>query len=149
MNIKKLFLSRQFKITVDILMFLSLSIAFTSTKSDGIENIHWNSIHCISAIILTLLMLVHIVQNWRFTKSVFNKKVMKRNKITALMTYFFIPVFITILLFVFGVFSIMNLGLHHLTGGLFAMFVIIHIIQKFKRFISLFKKKTKFYKIQE
>ena len=142
MNIKKLFLSKQAKVIVDILMFLGFIVAFISSKSHGVENIHWKSAHCIVGIILTLLMLVHIAQNWKFTKSLFKKKVMQRNKITALTTFVFIPVLITIILLAFGVFSIANLKLHHRIGSLFAFLIFIHIIQKFKRFLVLFKKRN-------
>ncbi|MDR0604252.1 MAG: hypothetical protein LBG80_08135 [Bacteroidales bacterium] len=134
---KNLFLLRQVKIVVDVLMFLAFIFALVYFVFYEAANIFWKSSHCIFGIILVLLMLVHIAQNWKFTKALFKKKVMWRNKITALTTFVFISVFISVVLFAFGVFSIANLKLHHSIGSWFALLIFIHIIQKFKCFLSM------------
>ena len=138
MNLKRIFLSRQAKIIIDILMFL----VFMATVALMHETAgHWKSAHCFFGAVLTGLMLFHVAQNWKFTTALIKKNVMKRNKITAFTTLFFILILITILLFIVGVFNIANMSIHNLLGKLLALFIIIHVIQKFKRFISLFKKK--------
>jgi len=134
---KKLLLSKQAKIAVDILMFVAFMpvIAFMHETGE-----HWKSAHCIFGVVLTVLMLVHVAQNWRFTKALVKKNVIKRNKITALTTLFLMLILITVSLFAAGVFNIVTLHIHNLFGKLLALFIFIHVIQKFKRFISLFKK---------
>ena len=141
MNMRKLFLSKEAKIAVDILIFLALIFVFAVTKTHGIANIHWKSAHCILGVLLIFLMLVHIAQNWKFTKSLVKKKVMRKNKTIALAALVFIPVLITVALFAFGEFSMANLKLHHRIGELFTVLILIHAITKAKRFVYLFKKK--------
>ena len=68
MNMKQIFLSRQAKIVVDVLMFLALIFAFVVSKSYEAEIMLWKSAHCIFGIILILLILVHIAQNWKLTR---------------------------------------------------------------------------------
>ena len=139
LNFKQLFLSKQTKVVVDVLMFLALvpTISFMH-ETEG----HWKSAHCVFGAVLTVLMFIHMAQNWKFTKALAKKKVMKKNKITAFTTLFFILCLITIFLFAIGVFNIANLRIHNILGKLLGLFIIIHIIQKFKRFLALFKKRN-------
>ena len=140
MNMKKIFLSRQSKIVVDILMLLTflLLIAFMHQT-----DLQWKSAHCIFGLICTLLMLIHTAQHWKFTKAVITKKaVMRRNKITFLTVLNLLLLVVSVLLMI-GELNVSSVMFHHGLGKLCGLILIIHIVQKFKRLLSLFKKETK------
>ena len=136
---KQIFLSRQAKIAVDILMFLTLSLAVAFSHVHDISDHPWKSAHCMIGLIWLLFMLVHTAQNWKFVKSLTKKKVMQRNKITSLITASFILTMVSVLLLTGG-FNLLILKFHGLFGRLLTFFVLIHIIYKFKRFLGLFKR---------
>ena len=131
---KKNFTSRQGKRIIDILLLLGVAGLSGTGK-------HWSSPHCIGASMWIFLMIIHIVQNWKVIKAFTSWKVVKKNKITAL----------TILGFIFILSSVLLLGIgfndsfilyHHIIARLFFLVIVLHIIDKFKRFISLFKRYT-------
>lgn len=129
---KKFFLSKQAKIIIDILLFLGIAGLNETGRS-------WTSPHCIGALMWLLLMIIHIAQHWRLTKSFTKWRVIQKNKITALTILGFILMLSSVLLFVIG-FNGSFIIFHHIVGRLFFLIVIIHAVTKFKRFIFLFKK---------
>ena len=136
---KKIFLSKQAKIIVDILMVIAFIFSAAFLDIEKTAQFNWKSAHCIIGIIWILLIIIHIAQHWRLTKSFTKKKVISRNKITAWTILSFILIVLSVLLFVVC-FDVPFLMFHNLVGKLFALIIIIHTIDKFKRFISLFKK---------
>ena len=136
---KKILLSKQAKIIVDILMVLAFILLAAFLDIENIVQFQWKSAHCIIGVVWILLIIIHVAQHWRLTKSFTKKKVISRNKITAWTILSFILIVLSILLFVIC-FDMPLLMFHNLVGKLFALMIIIHTIDKFKRFISLFKK---------
>ena len=136
---RKIFLSKQAKIIIDILLVLAFILLAAFLDIEEIIQSNWKSAHCIIGVVWILLIIIHVAQHWRLTKSFTKKKVISRNKITAWTILSFILIALSILLFVVC-FDMPFLMFHNLVGKLFALIIIIHTIDKFKRFISLFKK---------
>lgn len=126
------FLSKQSKLVVDILLFLGIAGLGGTGKT-------WSSPHCIGASIWLLLMLIHITQHWQLTKSLTKWSVIRKNKISALTTLGFVLMLSSVFLFIFEL-KDSFIAFHHIAGRLFFLILIIHIVTKFKRFISMFRK---------
>ena len=130
---KKLFLSKQSRLIVDILLFIGIAGLWGTTGKA------WSSPHCIAASIWLLLMFIHVAQHWQLTKSLTKWRIIQKNKITALTTLGLLLMLSSVLLFIFE-FKDTFIAFHHIAGRLFFLILIIHIVTKFKRFISMFRK---------
>lgn len=137
---KSIFISRKAKAIVDVAIVLALITAWLCSNPHLAAIARWRSSHCIIGIVLLLLITVHIIQHWQFIKALTKKKVFLKNKITALTTISFILIAVSILLFVIG-FNSPALRFHNVMGYFFLIIVIIHIIDKFKKFILLLTNK--------
>jgi len=136
-KIKKILLTRLSKGIIDILLIIGTILSIHSARTACFS---WASYHCIVSMIWYALMLVHIWQHWAMTKAVASKwKVLKRNKITFLTIVVFILMTLNIIVFIFEV-NMQLIRIHHILSHVFWKVIIIHTIQKFKRFIFLFKK---------
>lgn len=131
---KSKFLSKRAKAVVDIAMIAVLIIALACSDPHLATAMHWRSSHCIIGVLGLLLITVHVMQHWRLINSFTKKRVILKNKITALMIMAFILMSLSILLFIIG-FSSSFLRFHNIIGHLFGIIVIIHTIDKFKRLI--------------
>lgn len=136
---EKIFLSKQAKILVDILLVLGF-ILLRIAGHVGQISAYWNSVHCIMGIVWFSLIILHVAQHWRLIKSFTKKKVILKNKITALTIICFMLMLISIISFIVG---IPLPKFHNVIGHLFMLIVIIHTIDKSKRFIALFKSNKK------
>lgn len=136
---KSLFLSRRAKIVIDILLVVGLFLAGGLSDFDRTSDNYWESTHCIIGLLWFSLIIIHVGQHWRFIKSLTKKKVISKNKVTTITTICFILMFVSVLSFIIG-FKIPLLKFHNVIGHVFALMVIIHTINKSKRFISLLKK---------
>lgn len=134
-RMRQIFYSKQARIWIDILLFISIIIL---NIFDDVEQL-WKSFHCIFGSFFLLLMIIHIAQNWKLIKLFTKTRVILRNKITALTIFSFIFIFLSVLLLLAGN-KTPFLKIHHIIGELFTLITLIHIIDKFKRFKSLFKK---------
>ena len=128
------------KIIVDILLIAGFFISILSSR--GLEAASWGSFHCIASITWYALMLAHIRQHWRLTKSLTIRKVMKRNIITTLTAVAFILTTVSVVFFIFRI-NHQSIHIHHAIAHLFWMVILIHAIQKAKHFVHLFKKTSK------
>lgn len=138
-KMKHLFLSKKAKATVDIMLLLCIFIALVYSDPHAATKMHWRSSHCIISLIGFVLMVIHVIQHWRFIRAFTKKKVILKNKITALVIIGFILMSVSILFFIIG-FNHSFLKFHNIIGHFFGIVVIIHTIDKFKRFISLLAK---------
>ena len=132
---KKLFLSTQSKLIVDVLLFIGIAGLGGVGKT-------WSSPHCIGASIWLILMLLHIAQHWQLAKSLTKWKVIRKNKITALTTLGFVLMLSSVFLFAFEL-KDSFIAFHHIAGLNLNHVIIIKIVNKFKRFISMFRKATR------
>ena len=128
----KFFLSKQSKLVIDILLFLGIAGLGGTGKT-------WSSAHCIGASIWLLLMFIHIAQHWKLTKSLTKWGIIRKNEITALTTFGFILMLSSVFLFAFELKNSF-IAFHHIVGRIFFLIILIHIVTKFKRFISMFGK---------
>ena len=127
------------KAVIDILLVAGLFISNPSSI-DSANSASWGSFHCISSMVWYALMIVHIWQHWRMTKALAKWNVMRRNIITTLIAIFFMLMTVSIVLFIFGTGHI-AVHIHHAVAHFFWFVIIIHAVQKAKRFVYLFKKK--------
>lgn len=135
-KMKSSFLSKQAKILVDISLVIGFVLLMFAGHIGEISGSYWTSLHCIMGGVWSLLMILHVAQHWRLVKAFTKKKVVLKNKITALTTYCLILMLISISSFIVG----MPLTkFHNAIGHVFILIIIIHTIDKSKRFISLFK----------
>ena len=125
------------KIIVNVLLIVGFFVAISS--GNNVSSTSWGSFHCIASMVWYALMVVHIWQHWRFTKSFTKWKVVRRNIITALTIIAFILMTLSIILFIFGT-SEQMVRIHHAIAAPFRLVIMIHLIHKAKRLISLFKK---------
>ena len=132
---ENIFLSKQAKISVDILLLLGF-ILLMIVGHVGQISAYLNSVHCIMGVVWFSLIILHVAHHWRLIKSFTKKKVILKNKITALTIICFIMMFISIIFFMI---AIPLFKFHNVIGHLFILIVIVHTIDKSKRFMSLFK----------
>ena len=122
------------KVIVDILLLIGLFLSILSARHSADS---WASFHCVVSMIWYALMLVHIGQHWRLTKALAKWKVMKRNIITSLTTVLFILMTFSVILFIAGI-NEQFVRIHHIIAHVFWAMIIIHVIQKAKRFSTYF-----------
>lgn len=132
---KSVFLSRQAKILVDISLIIGFILLRLVGHIGATSGSYWTSLHCIIGCVWSLLMLLHVAQHWRLIKAFTKKKVILKNKITALTIVCFTLMLLSIVFFIVG---IPLSRFHNVIGHFFVLIVIIHTISKAKRFISLF-----------
>ena len=124
------------KAIVDVLLLVGLILSIFSSRRFAAS---WGSFHCIVSFIWYAVMLVHIWQHWRLTKALAKWKALKRNIITSLTVVVFILITFSVILFIAGI-NDQFVGIHHKIAHVFWAVIIIHAIQKSKRFVHLFKK---------
>jgi len=134
--IKAIFFKRISKAIVDILLLTGLIL---SIKTSRTADYSWGSFHCVVSMAWYALILIHIWQHWYLTKALTKWNVMKRNIFTSLTAVVFILMTFSIILFT-GNISGQFVRIHHVIAHVFWAVIIIHAVQKSKRFISLFKK---------
>lgn len=126
---RNIFVSRQAKISIDILLGAGLLAAAICSKLQGSYTHYWVSPHCIASMLWFLLLLVHITQHWRVIKAFTRKKVIWKNKITALTIAACILMALSILTFLMEI-TLPLLHAHGIIGRLFILMVVIHTIDK-------------------
>jgi len=100
----------------------------------------WGTSHCIISVVFIFIIFFHIWQNWAFIKAIVRKKLYLKNVVVTITTILFALTVVSCLFYLTG-FTFSNLHFHSLIVHLFVFMVIIHLIQNFKRFISLFRRK--------
>ena len=112
-----------------------------SENEEGLTNVHLlSTTHCIAGIILVCFIAIHIWQHWKFIKALLSKKILFKNKITALTSIAFMLLMIGLIVFIIG-FTGSTLHIHSFFAHIFAIIIIIHMSTKLKSFIYLFLKK--------
>lgn len=134
--IKDVFSNRISKATVDILLLAGLVLSIKTART---ADYSWASLHCTVSMSWYALMSVHIWQHWRLTKAMAKLKVMKRNIITSLTVAVFILMTFSVIIFIFSI-NGQFVRIHHVIAHIFWAVIIIHAVQKSKRFVHLFKK---------
>ena len=135
---KKFLLNKPSKAVIDILLIIGIYISVSSSRPES--SAAWTSFHAISSMVWYALMLVHIWQHWALTKALVKQKIITRNKITFMTLVVFLLMSFTVILFIFEV-SEQTIRFHNVISRVFWIVMIIHTIQKSKRFVQLFKKK--------
>jgi hypothetical protein len=134
---KLFFSNRIHKIVVDTLLLSGFVCLFFTMGKE--PEFYAMGIHCVVGAAWTVLMLIHVYQHWHLVKAFTKKKVILKNKITALTIFAFILMLISIIWFTININDV-SVGFHNF-AHLFPVILIIHVVQKWERYISLFKKK--------
>ena len=124
------------KATVDILLVAGFFLSIMTARA---ADYSWASCHCIVSMAWYALILIHIWQHWKVTKALTKWKVMKRNIITSLTVVVFILMTFSVILFIAEI-SDQFVRIHHIIAHIFWAVIIIHAVQKSKRFINFCKK---------
>jgi len=132
---KNILSTRISKGIVDILLVVGLIVSIVSGRSTDTS---WASFHCLASMAWYALILVHIWQHWKMTKSLLKWNVVKRNKITLLMNVAFLLMTLSIILFIAEV-NPRIVHIHHVTAHVFWAVIIVHMITKAKQFVTCFR----------
>ncbi len=136
---KQILLSRQARIIVDILLVIVLIITVIVSKQQvAVYDNYWQSPHCLFSLLWFGLITLHAWQNWKMIKAFTRKKVIRKNKVTSLVILCYMLMLVSILTFMMDT-DIFLMHFHHITGRLFMLAILIHVADKFKKFIRLFK----------
>ena len=123
---------RKVKWLVDIILMVGLILTRLPLHHTPL----WVSPHCLIAIFLSLFTFVHLYQHWGLTKKLFTKSVVVKHKWSAFTLYLLILVCLTVL---FLPFSSTIGNVHHILSEVYCVVVLLHVVQKWKLFLRLFK----------
>lgn len=125
-------------IITDIILIAGLVLCLISDK--GIEpDSAWRSPHCIISAVWFLFMPLHVWQHWKLIKALRYPKVRLRNKLTTLTVAVFIVMFLSIgALIVSTTPDIVRF--HNVFAHLFMAVMIIHLIAKSKRLLTMIQR---------
>jgi hypothetical protein len=123
--------------------------------NNTVLNLHyfeWSSIHKISIVIFSILMIVHIILHWKWYKIVVSKNLLTKNKQVITLSFIFIIVAITgyipWLIYVTGGENIprkLFIEIHDKLALILSIYLILHVIKRLKWFVTTFHKiKTTF-----
>lgn len=106
------------------------------SRQEGEEN----EFHIYSGLFWILLMIFHIVHNWSWFRKITTVKHILNNKLTTLITVVFILLAVSGILLWIGIkpdklFSVKEI--HDVSGKLLFALIIIHVIQRFKWYITI------------
>ena len=106
----------------------------------------WSSIHKISAVIVTALMLVHFVTHWKCYKTIIKKKLFAKNRQVIILTLIFIIVAITgyipWLIKATGRIGITGkiiLEIHDKLALVLLIYLILHVVKRFNWYKKAYK----------
>lgn len=137
---KQFFYSSRAKALVDILLIIGLFGAGIGAKfGSQPREAMWSSLHCLTGLAWCFFLLIHAWQHWKFIGALTKKNVWRRNKITAATTLLSFLMFASMVLLALGS-GTSFLKFHHVLGHLFVFVVIVHMVDKFKRLISILEK---------
>jgi len=124
------------KATVDILLVAGFFLSIMTARA---ADYSWASCHCIVSMAWYALILIHIWQHGKLTKALTKWKVMKRNIITSLTVVVFIMMSFSVILFIAKI-NDQFVHIHHIIAHIFWAMIVVHAVQKSKRFVYLFKR---------
>jgi 2-oxoglutarate ferredoxin oxidoreductase subunit delta len=111
----------------------------------------WSTIHKIVIVLFSALMIYHTCVHWKWYKGVITKHLIGKNKQVILLSVLFLLVAITGLVPWFidssggpGTLRMLFIEIHDKITLVLIVFLIVHIIQRLKCFISAFKKMSAF-----
>jgi len=114
----------------------------------GLNYNGWSYIHKISILILSLIMIFHISQHWKWYKIVMKKRLIAKNAQVLTLSIVFILVAITGLIPWFmtimkghGMLRKVLIEIHDKLAIILAIYLILHVFKRLKWFYTTFKNK--------
>lgn len=128
-------LSHRGKSLVTTLLLVGLVLSHTKSDLGAMGSGLWQSAHSIVCALWFLFTGLHVYQHWALIKAMTKKRVLLRNKVTALTTALFVMMGISILLLTLGV-NHFTLKFHHVIGHLYVLVLLIHTFTKLRGHLS-------------
>jgi hypothetical protein len=133
---------------IDIIMILAMIGCWASTdtvkgqrgqfrnEQDIVNNFSWGTLHSILSIVFTILIIIHISQNWKFIKGIIVKKLYSKNIVSTLTFITFAVTLISFLLYLTG-FSHSRGEFHGTIANIFLITGSVHLVLNFKKLMNL------------
>ncbi|MBK7213869.1 MAG: DUF4405 domain-containing protein [Bacteroidales bacterium] len=113
----------------------------------GISYYGWSSIHKVSIVILSMLMIYHLYLHRKWYSSVFKKRLVLRNKQVLMLSVLFVFValtgYIPWIIYLQGVNIIYRkafIEIHDKLAIILTIYIILHIIKRLRWFLTTFEK---------
>jgi hypothetical protein len=133
----------------DVILIAAMIVCFLSTK---IEESHgerghgreftnefsWGTLHSISSIILTLIVIIHIIQHWSMIKGIIVKRLFSKNIVVSFTAVAFIITVVSFLVYLTG-FTHSKGEFHGTIANIFLLTALLHLVLNFKKMLLLFK----------
>lgn len=115
----------------------------------GINYQGWSTIHKISIVVLTVLMIHHIYHHWKWYKVVFTKRLVTKNQQVLILSLLFVLVAITGLIpwltdLLKGneIHRKIFIEIHDKFAIILSVYIFLHLIKRLKWFVTTFNKIT-------
>jgi hypothetical protein len=104
------------------------------------QDFSWGTVHSITSLVFTALILIHVIQHWSMIKGIVLKNLYAKNIVTTITIVTFIITVISFLVYLTG-FSHSRGEFHGTVANLFLITGSIHIVLNIKKFVALFREK--------
>lgn len=122
----------------------------TNNNVFGVDYYGWSSIHKISIVILSLLMIFHVYLHWKWYSTVIKKRLVSKNKQVLTLSVLFILVAVTgfipwIIHLLEGNVMVRKafVEIHDKLAIILSIYLVLHIIKRLKWFFTTFDKLKK------
>lgn len=151
----KINLGLLFSALIMIFSGLLIQIKYHMGNHNGIENntvwglnyTDWSTIHKISIVLLSLIMIFHIYQHWKWYSTVIKKRLISKNKQVLTLSVLFILVAVTgfipwLINLLEGNLMVRKafIEIHDKFAIILSIYIISHIIKRLKWFFATFEK---------
>ncbi len=119
----------------------------TNNNVFGLNYYSWSSIHKISIVILSLVMIFHIYLHWKWYSTVIKKRLISKNKPVLTLSVLFVLVAVTgfipwIINLLEGNLMVCKtfIEIHDKLAIILTIYIILHIIKRLRWFLTTFEK---------
>jgi hypothetical protein len=119
----------------------------TKNNVFGLDYYCWSSIHKISIVILSLVMIFHVYLHWKWYSAVIKKRLVSKNKQVLMLSVLFVLVAVTG--FIPWVINLLEgnlmvrkafIEVHDKLAIVLSVYIILHIVKRLKWFFTTFEK---------
>ncbi|HEX2967542.1 MAG TPA: hypothetical protein VHO46_00460 [Bacteroidales bacterium] len=141
------------KVITDLLLIPFLVICFFSSHvvkghrdhsanfSSGSDDFSWLTLHSISSIIFSLIIVIHILQHWAMIKGIAEKRLYSKNLTSTLTLITFVVTVLSYIVYING-FSHSKGEFHGTIANLFLIIAVVHLFLNFRKMLVLFRKRA-------
>jgi|WetSurMetagenome_2_1015567.scaffolds.fasta_scaffold251201_2 uncharacterized membrane protein (DUF373 family) len=135
----------------DLLMIAAMVVCYVSSDmekgghgeafrhaQDFIPDFSWATLHSISSLVFTALILIHLIQHWNMIRNIIVKNLYSRNIMTSITAVTFIITVLSFAVYLTG-FSHGKGEFHGTTANIFLISGGIHLVLNLTKLAALFK----------